>query len=783
MNQDNLSPVAQQAEREVHLLDYLHVIMRRKKIILLIFLLVFCTVTAYTFLTKPVYEAASSLEVGGKKKDSLLGQLAMGADDAVATEIEKLRSRSLIEQVIRKLNLHWQPVNYTRGGQLLVREFSVEADLPGLRVEVTGPGTYRAVTLTGDVLCQGRSGEACSFEQGRLLIDLREAQTGDFLEFQRFSLEDLTRSITSNLSVAEVGKATSVLRVAYRSTDPVRARDVVNLLIEAYLSQNVSARTAEAGKAADFIADQLEGVRGNLDFSEQELQEYKVQTGLVTLGPEGNTLLEKLVALEQQKNEVTLKRQRVDLAVTELSRAIQRNEPFNPPTIESVPQIATAATRLAELEAQRKGLLQEYTAIHPAVIDVQAQIARVQETMLSTYRTVSQELALSVRDLSKTLGDFEEQLKDIPAAELELAKRLRVNKVNAELYTFLMQKQQEARIAEASTISSAKIIDPALTPSSPIKPNKRKNLALGFILGLMLGVGLAFLLEYMDQTIKTVEDVKELLGLSIYGIIPRIPFADEDRELPSKQLVTSLPAKSPVIEAFRAVRTNLSYAMAKEKHQLIMVTSSLPNEGKSTVSGNLAVILSQTGAKVLLVGCDLRRPSLYQMFDQPGKPGLTELLVNQDQNALRQLDNPRLDLLPAGSIPPNPAELLDSPRMKKLLTMLRERYDYVVIDAPPVLPVTDAQILAPLVDRVLVVIEPCRVPTSAAQQMVESLRAVNANILGVILNDKSGRGFKYYGNYQYYGNKYYRGYYGESDVKQDGAVVGGMKKVWEKLNS
>lgn len=783
MNQTDHNTTLQQAEREVHLLDYAHVIMRRWKIVLLVFLLVFVTMAVITFLTKPIYEAASTLEVGGKKKDSLIGELAMGADDAVSTEIEKLRSRTLAEQVIRTLNLHWQPVNYSRGSQMLAREFAVEADLPGLRIEVTGPGTYRVTTLTGGVLCQSNSGEPCSFDKGRLLIDLYQAKTGDFLEFERVDIESLQVSFAANLSVAEVGKATNIVRVAYRSTDPAAARDVVNLLVEGYLAQNVSARTAEAGKVVEFISTQLDGVRGKLDFSEQELQEYKVQTGLVTLGPEGNTLLEKLVALEQQKNELTLKRQRIDLAVSELSQAIKQGQPFNPPTIESVPQIANAAARLAELEATRKGLLLEYTAIHPAVLEVQSQITRVQEAMLSTYRTVRQEFVLSERDLTKTLGDFEAQLKDIPAAELELAKRMRVNKVNAELYTFLMQKQQEARIAEASTISSAKIIDPALTPSKPIKPNKRKNLALGFILGLMLGVGLAFLLEYLDRSIKTVEDVKELLGLSIYGIIPRIPFADQDRELPSRQLVTSLPPKSPVIEAFRALRTNLNYATAKEKHQLIMVTSSLPNEGKSTVAGNLAVILSQTGSKVLLIGCDLRRPSLYEMFNQPSKPGLTELLVNQDQSAVRQLVTPRIDLLPAGSIPPNPAEILDSSRMKKLLEMTRERYDYVVLDAPPVLPVTDAQILAPLVDRVLIVIEPCRVPISAAQQMVENLRAVNANILGVILNDKSGRGFKYYGNYSYYGNKYYRGYYGDTDVKPDGVFVGGVKKVWEKLNS
>jgi tyrosine-protein kinase Etk/Wzc len=361
---------------------------------------------------------------------------------------------------------------------------------------------------------------------------------------------------------------------------------------------------------------------------------------------------------------------------------------------------------------------------------------------------------------------------------------MRVNSVNAELYTFLLQKQQEARIAQASTISNVQIIDPAVTPKVPIKPNKKKNLALGFILGLMLGVGLAFLLDYMDQTLKTTEEIKEKLGLNVFGIIPRIPFADEDAKLPRKRLVTSLAPKTPVVEAFRALRTNLNYATGKKKNKIIMVTSSLPGEGKSTISGNLAVILSQTGAKVLLIGCDLRRPQLFEMFGMKNEPGLVNLLTDNDKNAMRHLTNPRLDFLPSGTIPPNPAEILDSTRMFKLLEQARERYDYVVLDAPPVLPVTDAQILAPKADINLIVIEPCRVPEKAALQMVESLRSVDAKITGVILNDKSGRGFKYYGNYSYYGNNYYRGYYGEdSEEVKDGAFVASVKKVWEKLNS
>ncbi len=771
-------------EKEVHLSDYLNVLLRRWKIAAIVFALVFAGVATYTFVAQPVYEASSTLEIGGKKKDNLLDEIKAGGEGSLQTEIEKLRSRSLAEQVVRRLNLQWQITDYSSGLDVRLLQFNFNGDFPQLRIELTGPSAFRLLDHAGRAVASGQSGQLVGVGKESLQIEIAAGKPGDFLVLEQQPVDTIVDGLLSALTVAEVGKMTNVVRVAYRSTDPERARDVVNLLVEGYMSLNVAQRTAEAGKAVDFITSQLEGVKSRLDRSEQELQEYKVQTGRVTLGPEGNTLLQKVVTVEQQKADLALKRQRLDLAIEELSRALRSNGSFTPPTIEGVPQIAELAGKLAELEAERKAMLNDYTPAHPAVIKIQSDIHRVQDAMLSTYRTVRQELALGEADLGKTLAGFEAQMGEIPAAELELAKRMRVNQVNSELYTFLLQKQQEASIAEASTLSAATVIDKALTPLKPVKPNKPKNLALGLVLGIMLGVGLVFLLDYMDQSIKTSDDVRDRLGLTVLGIIPRIPFADEDATLPVKRLVTSLSSRSPVVESFRALRTNINFITARESHKVILITSSLPDEGKSTVSGNLAAVLAQTGARVLLVGCDLRRPSLYAMLGQSYEPGLTNLLVEGNQSAVRKLANPPLDFLPAGRIPPNPAEILASSRMKKFLDMARERYDYVILDAPPVLPVTDAQVLAPLCDLVLVVLEPCRVPERAAQQMVESLYAVDARISGVILNDKSGRGFKYYGSYNYYGNKYYRGYYGESmDDARETPVVSAVRRVWEKLNS
>ncbi|MDH3999508.1 MAG: Wzz/FepE/Etk N-terminal domain-containing protein, partial [Desulfuromonadales bacterium] len=592
-------------EKEVHLIDYINVVLRRWKIVLLMLVLVFCAVSLRTLLMQPIYEAEATLEVGGKKQNSLLEEIDIGRERSIETEIEKLRSRSLAETAIKHLNLHWQVGAVSEGLGFTVGEFVVNADLLGLRVELLDAGTYRVTDLNGKLLCKAHNHKLCNFPGGKILVDIEDGRGGQFIEFERVPVDILVEGFLRNLSIREVGKMTNVIKISYRDTDPVKARDIVNLLIDGYLDKNVTSRTLEAGKAAEFISQQLSGIKSKLDYSEQQLQEYKVQTGLITLGPEGRSLVEKMVALEQEQAELDLKRQRVEFAVNSLREAIRSESVFTPPTIEDIPQIADAANQLAELEAQKNGLLVDFTLAHPMVVEIQAQIRQVQETMLSNYKSIRQELLLRERDIVKTITGLEVQLEDIPEAELELAKRLRVNQVNSELYTFLLQKQQEAKIAQASTISDASVIDSALTPRVPVAPNKRKNLALGLILGIMLGVGTAFLLDYMDQTLKTTEDIREKLDLNVFGIIPRIPFADEDDKLPSKRLVTTLSPKSPVVESFRALRTNLNFATGKEKHKAIMITSSLPNEGKSTVTGNLAVVMAQTGAKVLLVGCDL----------------------------------------------------------------------------------------------------------------------------------------------------------------------------------
>ena len=390
--------------------------------------------------------------------------------------------------------------------------------------------------------------------------------------------------------------------------------------------------------------------------------------------------------------------------------------------VQDVPGVQPEVSRLLELRAKRNDLLRSYTLAHPAVREIDDTLRQVEEKIAGAARLAVQGLDQQLGDLNRALGQNSERLQQMPTQELELVRLTRSNKVNAELYSYLLQRQQETRIRQASTSSSVEIIDRAQLPQSPVKPNTRKNLALGLVLGAMLGIGLTFLLDYLDRTIKDEDDVQEKLGLPVLGTIPKI---DKAADGSAGRLITSLEPLSPACEAFLALRTNLLYIVTSLKHKTILVTSCLPDEGKSTVAANLAVTLAQTGAQTLLVDCDLRRPSLHRIFDQSEHPGLSDLLVDTEHTAssVRHLKALNLDFIPDGTEPPNPTQLLNSDQARAFLASARKRYDYIVLDVPPLLPVADALILASQVDLNVLVVGSCRVPERLAQRALKSLPA------------------------------------------------------------
>ena len=764
--QGSMRPTANQhldLSEEIHLSDYLSVLYRRRRIIMVAFCLVFGAVALYTFMMKPVYEVATTLHVRDEKMQGpgMLEGLGLTQQNPVETEIEILKSRTIAEEVVRRLRLDWQLDDQSEGLQLQLLEFASAAEVPEYTLLVTGSDSYQVFDDDQQLLGDATSGVRFQHAGLSLLVAELNGQIGDSVNLTQLSFNQVVMGLRKQIKASEVGKGTSIIRVAYQDIDPDRARDLINLLATIYLQRSINQKSEEARKSVDFIEQQLSSVRTLLDSAELGLEDFKRDSGIIRLDAEAEALIDQLTQVEKERSGVSLRTAQVNFALETLQQALAHGQSYSPAVLLDDPVVATLAQQIAKFEIEKRALLVEVTAAHPAIQTLNDQISQILHKLLAVYRSTQQSLAVRTSSLTTEMNRYEAGLKRLPSAEQQLARLMRLATVNADIYTFLLQKQQEARIAKAATISNISIIDPAISPDRPVKPKKKKNLLLGLIVGLMLGVGLAFFQEYLDDTITDVETAKRVLGFPSLAVIPRIPQADQQLKTGAaasqRPLITFTDPRSPAAEAFRSLRTSLHFSSAKKDHQVVLITSAFPGEGKSTISANLAETLSQTGARVLLIGCDLRRPTLHTIFDSSKTPGLTELLVGDVQTAdvIQSTGIHKLDFISAGTTPPNPAELLDGTVMRDLILDLRQTYDTVILDAPPLLAVTDSSILTALCDEVIVVIHAGGVKVKAAQRVVELLESSQAPVVGFVMNDKEGKSAAYYSSYGYgYGYGY-----------------------------
>jgi capsular exopolysaccharide synthesis family protein len=763
---------------EVHLSDYVNVLLRRRKTFIITFLAVFVGVLLFTFLMKPVYEATATLHVKDEQaKGGVLGELSLlASSNPVDAEIEIVQSRTNAENVVKRLHLDWQVAKKSDGLGFRLLEFTSTAEQPSYVVELTGTNTYRVRDDDDSVVGSGTSGVLLRGKGISLLVGELRGKAGDSFRLELLPFNETVDSLRKKVKVKELGKKTNIIEIDYANTDPVRARDVVNTLVQAYLEQAIGFKSEEASRTVGFVENQLQGVRNELDTAEKNLQTFKTASGVVDLDAEAQSLIQTLSETEKQRADISLQKKQVEFALSSLKDAQRRGVMYTPAVMRDDPSISGLAARLADLEVQRRSLLADYTKEHPVVKANQAQIDELQQRIQATYETALRNQAKQEASVGQQLARYEGQLKGLPEVERDLARLTRFSKVNADIYTFLLQKHEEARIAEASTISHINIVDPAIVPNKPVKPQKKKNLILGLLVGCMLGVGLAFFQDYLDDTIKNADDVKRFLGLPVLGQIPHIPHEHTGDEGLAETLITHHDPKAATSEAFRSVRSALHFSGVGRKRQCLLITSTFPGEGKTTLSANLAIIQAQTGARVILLGCDLRRPSFHNLFKSERSPGLSELLAGDAQldDVIRQASDTGIDFINAGTLPPNPSELLGSERMGEVIGALRQRYDFIILDAPPTLAVTDALVLTPFADMIVVVLEAGRVPRKAGDHLVEVLRNVPAPVAGVVVNDASGKSQLYYGFYGYRYGAY--GYYGEEEK-----AATEKKGLWKKF--
>lgn len=670
---------------------------------------------AYALLATPVFKANALLQVEKKASGAaLLGDMADvlgGEQPDAAAEIELLTSRMVLGRTVQELHLDTvvTPDFFPLIGRgmsrlmghpypkMAVSRFEVAPELVGVPLTLTlGEDKHFTLEVEGRVL-EGQVGKLLEQNDVTLLLSDVAAQDGQVFTLLKQPVLDVIAELQGGLQVSEKGKNTGIISLALEGEDKGRIRAVLDNISQNYLQQNVVRKTEEAQKSLDFLQVHLPQVKDELNRSEELLNVYRQQNESVDLSLEAKAALDTMVGLEKQLNELTF--------------------------------------REAELQ-------QLYTRQHPAYIALMEK----RQTLMNTKNTINK------------------SIKRLPKTQQEILRLTRDVQVGQEIFVQLLNKQQELNIMKAGTIGNVRIIDDAAVETRAVKPKKSLIVVLATLLGGMLSVGLILVRAAFHRGVESPEQLEEM-GLSVYATIP---YSEEQAKIEQQQKKRRqamplnealLAARNPAdlaMESLRSLRTSLHFAMMEAKNNIVMISGPGPGLGKTFVSTNFAATLAMGGKKVLVIDADLRKGYVQKVMGQEMGAGLSAYLAGQTEmmQVISKTGFDGLDFVCRGAVPPNPSELLMHPRFKALLDWASEHYDFVIVDSPPILAVTDAAIVGQHVGASLLV---ARFAQTAVKEVEVAIRRFEQNgvaIKGILLNAVEKKASSYYGNYGYYQYSY-----------------------------
>jgi succinoglycan biosynthesis transport protein ExoP len=728
--------------------EYVRVLVKRKWTVLACLVTIFSIVAIASLKMTPVYEASGSIAIN--KADSGLVNFnnspTFNVDyydpTELETEVKILQSDLLALQVVKELGLDRRP---EYGGKT--------------------PALPSSLDLAPDPL------QADSSRTSALL--------GGFRGSLRVTLAPNTH----------------IIEVHYRSPDKDLAATVVNTLMSTYTENNFKSRFDSTMQASDWLSKQLVDLQMKVETSQEKLVHYQKEHEILGIDEKQNITTAKLDELN--KALTTAESERMDKE--SVYRLVQAGDTD---TIASAANVLDASGtqsasglleglrgKEADLKIQAAELNTQFGPAYPKLAQVNNQIKEIDSQILAETKKLAgkikgQYMAALQREsmLHDALEKQKQEQNKLNESAIEFSLLKRDLDTNRQLYEGLLEKLKEAGVSAGLRSNNFRIVDVARVPTAPVEPNIPRNLAFAFMLGLTSGVGLAFLLEGLDSTVRTTEQAQMISGLPPLGMIPlgsrtareganakRLVIASSKEAV---ELITQVRPQSQMAESYRALRTSLLLSNLGAPPKVIMVTSALPQEGKTTTSINCAVVLAQKGVRVLLIDADLRRPSIHKTLGMGPRSGLSNVLTGSatlEQAITRSPILPNLSVLPAGTPPPNPAELLASTNMRDVLEQLRGQFDHIVVDTPPTLSVTDAVVLSPRADAIVLVIRSGQTTKQALRRSRDILMQVNAKVSGVLLNavDLSSPDYYYYYEYQGKYARYYRDGESQGDDEDD----------------
>ena len=709
-------------EEVIDLRNYFNVINRAKWRILALAVLIAALTVFVVLNIKPVFSAKATLLIEAQqakavKIEEVYG-INSGQQEYYLTQFEILKSRSIAETVIDKLQLATQA------------EFIAQ---PGLRD---------------------------SIQQLLPFLANNREQVSPAQQQQR-DREWLVSAFVERLSIEPVRK-TQLVNIVFEAHDPQLAADVANAIGEAYIDSQLAAKMGITQKANDWLGGRLGELRLQLDASEQALQEFRLREGLIDVAGVRSLGSQELERLGQEVTAMRSKKAQIDGFV----RAVRQFGVNDMSRLESLPEITAhpgvQQVKAAVISAERKvsELSKVYGPKHPKLLSARSELSTVQQNLHEQIQklingiseeanTVSQNLAALEAEMQRSKGQYQ----DLSGKEAEYQRLSREVETNRQLFDTFMARQKETEVTGNFNSAVARFTDTAVAPVDPIKPNKKLIVVLAFVAAVGFGIIVAFVMESLNDTIKTTREVETVLQQRALGIVPKVV---GKKALTEKNRTFFDSDARQFSESVRSVRTSLSLLGLDRPLQVLMVTSSIPEEGKSTVASNIAFAFKQLES-VLLIDADMRKPTIAKRFGLPAfQPGLANYLTGTEtlDDCIITDEQSGIDILPAGSIPLNPLELLSGQALADLLTQLRGRYQKIIIDTPPVQAVSDALVVSTHTDAAVMVVRADQTRSGLIQLSLAKLVNAHARVVGVVLNDLDLKlAERYYGSFGYY--RYY----------------------------
>jgi len=772
------------AETEVHLLDYWRAVRKRLWLVISIVVLITMLAVLYVARKPDIYQAEARVQVDLENNAALAGRTpyVIGpANDPTYfnTQLQILTSPGLLRRVVKTLDLEHNPDFFKSSSTQKRSTWQTVLRMAGIDGEERNAQSTRP---QNELPLRTTVAPASSRE------DLVEAK----------QLSRYVGGILGGLRVDPVKetrgyyKETRLIDVSFTHTDPQVAAKVVNAIAETYVFSNLEKKTENNTSTGDFLQKRVAELQQQIRTDEERLVNYAKNNQILSLDASQNTVVERLSGLNRQLLEAENERKSAEAAYN----AARAPGAANALVDADEKRIAETESSLADLKQKRALLLVDATEEAPEVKEVTQQIqeleAQVKDlrsrksiTLLTNLETTYRQSQAREDLLKKSFN--QQRSETLTQNEAAINYRIIQQEIetNKSLLTNLLQRSKENDVVMAGKPNNISIIDYAIAPDGPIGPNRMRTVFIALFLAVGLGIGFALFLEYLDDTVHSTDEVERLLHLPALAVIPSVGAGTRRRLLggsgtlqklngnpaSNPELLMNVDGRSPLAESYRHLRTSVLLSTAGRAPRSLLVTSSLPGEGKTTTAVNTAISLAQTGATVVIIDADMRRPRLRSIFTLSDRAGLSSILSSDLSEAgiLALVDKDQatgLHLLTSGPIPPNPAELLGSDQMRRLIATLQSNFNYVVVDSPPVSSFTDGVLISSMVDGVLLVVHGGKSSRHIVKRSRQLLQDVGAKIFGVVLNNISLQSHDYYYYQRYYSQRYY-----DRDVDQQ-AVAG-----------